>query len=404
MTISQLDSAIKHYKVTLTAIEQSRESPSSEIILCVLMARDAVQEALTTVDVSHRQEEKLIALLQLDNRLKKQAGMITGIVSLADWRASFHPPQNAWWWFLEAPIHHLDRFDWLWNALTVTSLTASLSLVVDISSRFMSGGLNFFGSFAVISQSVLMLLTTGGVLTEAGRKGIEEILSQLGIKKYLWQEVKLGLSVVLLFSLMGFRASLPQIAAYFNEQGLDHYLDGNWSSAQSDYELALALNPDNAKAHYNLGRLYENLEELDKARTQYWLAAQGDLDAGYNKLARLSIKSKKYSEAASLLFQGLELVSEEDKETRYALWKNLGWAQLKQKRYADAESSLTEAISLDQTRASAHCLLAQALEGKDIPKKALLEWEICLRYADRNYPEEYDWIKQARQRLDNQKK
>jgi len=267
-----------------------------------------------------------------------------------------------------------------------------------------SGGLNLLGSFAVISQSVLMLLTTGGVLTEAGRKGIEEVLSQLGIKKYLWQEVKLGLSVVLLFLLIGFRASLPQIAAYFNERGLNKYLDGNWSSAQSDYELALALNPDNAEAHYNLGRLYEDLEELDKARTQYRLAAQGDLDAGYNELARLYIKSKKYSEAASLLSRGLELASDEDKETRYALWKNLGWAQLGQKRYAEAESSLREAISLDQTRASAHCLLAQVLEGKGAPKSALMEWETCLRYADPRYSEEYDWIEKARQRIDSQGK
>ncbi|NES01060.1 MAG: tetratricopeptide repeat protein, partial [Symploca sp. SIO1B1] len=143
-----------------------------------------------------------------------------------------------------------------------------------------------------------------------------------------------------------------------------------------------------------------------QAKTQYQLAAQGDLDAGYNALARLSIKNKKYSEAVSLLYRGLELVSEEDKETKYALQKNLGWAHLEQKRYDDAKNRLEEAISLDNTespQASAHCLLAQVLEEKDSPKSALTAWENCLRYASQLYPEEYDWIEQARQRVDKQK-
>jgi len=243
-------------------------------------------EVLTDVNANQVHQKKLIVLTKLDSCLKKQAAVITRRVPLADWRASFNPPQDSWWWFLEAPTHRLDRFDWFWNALTVTSLTASL----------------------------------------------------------------------------------PQI-------------------------------------DYNLGRLYEDLEQSDKARTQYRLAAQGDLDAGYNELARLSIENKKYSEAVSLLFKGLELVSEEDKETRYALWKNLGWAQLEQKRYAEAETSLREAISFNNTQnqASAHCLLAQVLEEKDAAKSALTEWENCLKYANPRYPEEYEWIEQARQRIDQQK-
>ncbi|NES00618.1 MAG: hypothetical protein F6J86_43730, partial [Symploca sp. SIO1B1] len=49
MTISELNSALNYYEATLTVIEQAGESPSSAVILCVLMARDAVQEALTTV-------------------------------------------------------------------------------------------------------------------------------------------------------------------------------------------------------------------------------------------------------------------------------------------------------------------------------------------------------------------
>jgi tetratricopeptide (TPR) repeat protein len=363
-------------------------------------------------DVTQIPEANLIAVILLDSRLKKQAELITQTVELVNWRASFNPPNDYWWWFLETPTHRLDHFDWGWNALTVASLTASLSLVVDISSRFVSGDPGFLGSFAVISQAALTLLTAGGVLTEAGRNGIEKILSRLGIKKYLWQEVKLSLSGVLLLSLVGFRASLPLISSYFNEQGLDNYIEGDWSSAQSDYERALSLDPDNAEAHYNLGRLYEDLQELDKAMTQYRLAAQGGLDAAYNDLGRIYIQNEKYSQAASLLLKGLEIVQEGDAQTQYALLKNLGWARLKQGRYADAETHLREAIELDktlkQTPAAAHCLLAQVLEEDKEKKKdldnALKEWEICLGYANIRNPEEDAWYGMASKRLDSQDK
>jgi tetratricopeptide (TPR) repeat protein len=204
--------------------------------------------------------------------------------------------------------------------------------------------------------------------------------------------------------LIGFRVSLPLISDYFNERGLDNYIEGDWSSAQSDYERALSLDPDNAEAHYNFGRLYEDLQELDKARTQYRLAAQGGLDAAYNELARLYIQDKKYSQAASLLLKGLEIAQEGDAQTQYALLKNLGWARLEQGRYADAETYLRDAIEFDKTLrrtpAAAHCLLAQVIEKKEDPDSALREWEICLGYADVRNPDEDAWFGMARERLD----
>ncbi|NEO15428.1 MULTISPECIES: tetratricopeptide repeat protein [unclassified Moorena] len=409
MSILELYSTLKHYEAALTALEKTDNKPSAEAILRVLIARNIVHEKFA--DIAHISKDKLIKLVELDSRLKKQAGLITQTVQLADLRTSFHPPKDYWWWFLEAPTHRLDYLDWLWNAVTVTSLTASVSLVVDISSRFLTTSLGFIGSFAVISQSALTLFTAGGILTKAGRTGVEEIISRLGIPKYLWQEVKLVLSGVLLLSLIGFRASLPLISGYVNERGLDNYLEGDWSSAQSNYERALSLNPDNAEAHYNLGSLYEDLQELDKARTQYRLAAQGGLDAAYNELGRLYIQDKKYSQAVSLLLKGLDTVTETDTETKYALLKNLGWARLKKGRYADAETYLREAIELDkilqqkfnQTPAAAHCLLAQVMEKKD-PENALAEWEICLGYADVRNPDEDTWVGMARERVDSQDK
>lgn len=401
--MTSLQLALDFYEDAVTEIEKSGEHLSSELIVKVMIARDSVQAALT--DISQIPQDKLIKVIELDSRLKKQAGLITQTVELTEWCASFNPPKEAWWWFLEAPTHRLDHFDWLWNALIVISLTASFSLVVDISSRFLGGGgsLDFLGSFAVISQGALALLTAGSVLTEAGRTAIEKTLSRFGIKKYLWQEFKLLLSGLLLLFLIGFRASLPRISAYFNKQGLEHYLAGEWSSAMSDYERSLSLNPENAEAHYNLGRLYEDLQDLKKAQSHYRLAAQNDLDVAYIALGRLYVKDKKYSEGVSLLLQSLDRVKD-DNEVKYALLKNLGWARLQQGRYAEAENNLREAIALNNTKAEPHCLLAQVLEKQKAPKSALIEWETCLQYATGRNPDEDAWIGIARQRIDRQKK
>ena len=276
MTILQLYSAIKRYEAALIELENAIGNLSDEVILSVLIARDAVQAELTAV--TQIPKRKLIAVTELDGRLKKQARSIAQTVQLADWRASFNPPKEAWWWFLEIPIHPLDRFDWLWSAFQVVFLTGSLSLVVDISSRFLSGGLDVLSSFTVVSQSVLTLLTVGGALTKAGQTAIEQAFLRFGIKQYLWQEIKLGLSALLLLGLIGFRASLPQIATYFNERGLEKYIAGEWAIAQSKFERAIGLNPDDAEAHYNLGRLYEELQDLDQAKVQYRLALRGGLD------------------------------------------------------------------------------------------------------------------------------
>ncbi|MDB9412513.1 tetratricopeptide repeat protein [Microcystis aeruginosa] len=41
------------------------------------------------------------------------------------------------------------------------------------------------------------------------------------------------------------------------------------SSAEEDYQRALSLNPDDAEAHFNLGLLYEELQDFDLARKEY---------------------------------------------------------------------------------------------------------------------------------------
>lgn len=183
----------------------------------------------------------------------------------------------------------------------------------------------------------------------------------------------------------------------YNDRGLENYLAERLPQAVSDFTKALELDPNFAETHYNLGSLYEDLRDFDRARSEYRLAMLGGLTAAYNNLARLYILETDYTPAVDLLLKGLKL-AEHDAE-KYALRKNLGWARLGQGRYAEAKAELLTALDLDGKQASAYGLLAQALEGLGEKVEALVAWENCLRYASSYRPDEDTWIDLARQHL-----
>jgi len=395
MSSKNLSQAVAHYSATLSAVEDTQPQPSAGQILAVLKARDAIHVVLT--NKTQDTVEDLIAIVQLDGRLKRQIARTAEVVELADWRASLQPPAQAWWWFVEVPASRWDRFDWVWGALTILCLTISLGLVADISSRFLSGGPDTWAALAVVGQSMLTLLAAGGALTVAGQEAIKRILATLKVPAYFRQEARLILAILLLGGLAVLRLSLPDIAIWYNNHGLQNYNAGRLTSAQFDYLRAIKLNPDYLQAHYNLGSLYEDLQQIDNARAEYLAAVQGGLDAAYNNLARLYILEENYDAAVPLLKKGLLLTN--DDAVKYDLHKNLGWARLGQTRYEEAHVELQAAIALAPGQAPAHCLLAQVLERQSDRAGTRAEWDTCLKFADALRPDEDTWIGLARQRL-----
>lgn len=397
-TSPPFDMLLRQYATVLAVLEGTAPQPTIEQILDVLVARDAVQAALAGRVQDFRRNLK--ALISLDMRLKKQAETIAQVGELDKWRTSLNPPAEAWWWFFEASAqnHRSTRFDWLWGALGIVWLTAAFGLVVDVAVHFLSIGPDTLGAFAIIVEGAIVILAAGGVLTQAGREIVEFILTNLKIPKRLWQGAKLSFAVLLLLGLVAFRLSLPRLAVFYNNRGLDNYLAGRLTSAQLDYTRAIQLNSDYAEAHYNLGLLYEDMQDFDQARKEYRIAAQGGLHTAYNNLARLYILDGNDSAAVSLLLTVLDPVREE--MVRYDMLKNLGWARLGQARYAEAEMHLRSAINLASDQAPAHCLLAQALEGEGDTAGAMAEWEYCLKYAAGNNPDEDTWIGIARKRFE----
>ena len=401
MSNSSLEQDLKTYQ-DLIAILQEHPTPTEAQILNILLARDRIQTALTE---TYLITDNILNILQeLDNILRKKQATIAPII--AKLHPDFNPDTKNWWWLLEAPKidSSWHKYDLLANGASVTFLTISLGLIGEIGSRFLSGGSDILGGVLISFQSILTLLAAGGVLTKTGQETGKNLLARFGIQEQYWQEIGAGLSFLLMLSIWGLRLSLPTVATWYNHWGWSHYQKGDLSSAEEDYQRALSLNPDDAEAHFNLGLLYEELQDFDLARKEYILAIQGgEITTAINNLARLHILNKNYPAAVHLLLKA-QSEPKLDQETQFAIWKNLGWARLKQGDIPGAETALLEAIKLDKNSAAPHCLLAQVKEAQNNQTEALKEWETCNQYANSLNPDEDSWRIQAQQCLANREK
>ncbi|MEM9905070.1 MAG: tetratricopeptide repeat protein, partial [Cyanobacteria bacterium P01_D01_bin.44] len=130
-------------------------------------------------------------------------------------------------------------------------------------------------------------------------------LASLGIRRYWWQETKLGLSLLLLFSLVGFRTSLPQISQTLTRLGTEDIDSGSIVEAETQLKRAISLDRDNADAHYQLAQVYDDLDQTDKAIIHYQIAAEEDIWVAYAALAELYIRDERTALADALIEEAL---------------------------------------------------------------------------------------------------
>jgi tetratricopeptide (TPR) repeat protein len=408
---SDFNFALERYQTELEQIcTSSDRSITPQQILRLLNVRDRVATILTHPPQISPQQS--VQLLQLDEQLKQQAERLTRVVSFEDLRHSLATSKDVWWWQLDAiapPSHALDYF---WKGLTVITWATNLGLLANIISRFVLGGPGVGGVFAIALPSILALLQAKTELTESGWAGFQQVLERWRVPRRLREEVHLGVTLTFLAFLLGFWFCLPKISDWYNRQGLADADAGKVGSAEQNYERAIALNPDNVAAHFNLGSLYEDLQEFDKAQRQYLIAVKGDLPEAYNNLGRLYLKKKQYAEAVALLQQGLQINQDIPSEVKYSLFKNLGWVRLQQGRTAEAQAALQVAVSLasdPETQqyiefpGSAHCLLAKVLEKEKLPG-AIAQWQKCAEFASNKNSDEDVWVHEAQLKLNAAKK
>jgi serine/threonine protein kinase len=164
-----------------------------------------------------------------------------------------------------------------------------------------------------------------------------------------------------------------------------------------NYEKAFKLRPNNWQGHYGLGNFYEDQKKYDLAEKEYQLAIQGSDKAvlAVAALSRLKNRNNEHEAAISLALQGLQ--ETKDPEIQAALYKDLGWARLKQNKLGEAKEYLEKAIQLDG-RTDASCLLSQVEEALGEKDTARIYIEVCM-LANSTLPEVLNWRQELLDRI-----
>ncbi len=417
--ITPLQSALERYKVALECLDRRGTTILPQEALEILSARNLLQKSLEAeIEIPGT---IMPQVMQLDFYLKQQAYLVTEVLDLAEYRASFLPPPQAWWWNLDAigEDPSPERLSWLWRGTRIGLWTVNLGLLGTLAARFFSGASGFVEMIAIALPSILALMQANNELTASGQEAFNRLLNKLKIPQDFYEEAKFMPAASLFLLLIVIWFAQPQMARQINLEGWEAQKKGLLIKAEQHYLKAIALAPNNLDAIYNLGSLYEELQDFDNARKYYLTAAKGGFPEAYNNLARLYIQQKKYPEAVLLLKEGLDKINEQEKgevklqknlpEVKYSIFKNLGWARLKQQQNEEAYYYLLIATGISSNPdveqyipnpGAAHCLLAQVLEAQKNP--ALESWQQCynlLEAKERKNPEEDTWFSLAQKRL-----
>jgi|GEM_PF-3639535 len=217
-----------------------------------------------------------------------------------------------------------------------------------------------------------------------------------------------GMSILLILGLVGALGVRPKLYQYYYEKGLQNYSDNNWNKAWENFNLSLFFSPNSRKAKYYKGQMYEKKGDFEKASEIYEELMKLNFEAAYSALARLyilgQVSDKNPADAVNLLLPNVKHFKSPD--VKYAVLKNLGWAEFKQQNYKSAQKFLQEAVHLDEQYplrkargALAYCLFAELLEEMITNNDSMYYWEKCFAYADPDkYPEEEKWFKKSKQR------
>ncbi|NEO55479.1 MAG: hypothetical protein F6K54_21835 [Okeania sp. SIO3B5] len=404
-------------------------------VIEILLTRDALHKALS--NKIKPSASAILRIEELDRKLRENADGLIQDINLAEYRENFPKTRDAWWWYLDNIVeekakksHPWNRFDWLVRVIRVIVWTGNLTLLGTLASLFLSSGSGLGGAVTIAIPSILSLLQAQSELTETGKKGFDKLLDKVKIPQYFHEEAKLVSSLLMTGLLLVIWLNLSSISNRYKLAGQKLQDQEKLASAEEKYLQAIKLDSDNLDARYKLATIYEELQDFSNAKKQYIIAAKGGFLDAYNNLAYWYIRENKNGEAIDLLNQGLQLLEEKEENfeqltdreklnfqtQKYSIFKNLGWARFKQKRYDNAISSLLLAMAIAKNPeyqryirnpGAAFCIYSQVLLKTGKPLSEVKEnWQQCrqliksrLAAGESINSEEYEWLYEVEQQL-----
>jgi tetratricopeptide (TPR) repeat protein len=252
----------------------------------------------------------------------------------------------------------------------------------------------FLGFTASVAE-ILAIASFIGLQTERGRLVLDRLEDTAPAKRLLGTPKRACVTawVAAVVAIVLLHAGSPLAARYFRSQGVIALEQGHYSAAIKDFQQAVSLVPEDARAHYNLASAYEALQNDEDAVAEYLIAIE--LDDGfwpsYNNLGHLYVQTLQKPDAALAILH-LGLRQSESPIGEAVISKNIAWSYLEIGYPKMAISTLEEALSqllalrdagemVEIYLAEAYRVNALALQSLDRMDEARISWQDSLGYA-----------------------
>ncbi|MDL1942393.1 tetratricopeptide repeat protein [Chloroflexi bacterium CFX2] len=399
----------KTVNVVLQRYKNKLELCSQDLseMLSLLVYRDVVAKEVERL--SEAEVKEVDFLIELDKQLKDLLA-ITPIEKLVQWKTTFRPKENSWWWNFNLEEESKTGKNIFWGLVSGLLFLMTTTMALEIIKRFW---VSTPDSISVIG-SLIVVFITSSPLSKYSQEIFHLIFGSIKIigPRYRAQTIT---GVALISFLMIFSAriwGMQSLALYYNNKGFEDLSSGNGESAQQAFERATSLNPDQVVPYQNLADFYLKVGLLDKAEIWYQKAIEQDVNfsPAYNGLGHLYNVQGEFENAELVLLTGLNVNTDLGDDNlrlvmKYQLLSNLGWAYFGQEKNDYAINILKEAILLEQEireieessnsefrNAIPHFFLAHLYVLNGEFDKAQHEWEESLRYLDASNWKEKEWI------------
>ena len=328
----------------------------------IVFTRDRIQAALR--ESRNYDPAVLSQLSALDKTLRRSRKLLHSESSDFEYlRSVANPPKSNWWWYPPPPST-------AWTVISLFFLTLSVSILADFTRRLLNSGPDEIGLLAIAVQALFAVGATS-TFTAAGHDSMQTILSWLGITRSHQPAIKLGITAVLLIVMFCAWKYLPsRLSLYYNDSTFKQQ-PPDPSAARTNYTRAINLDSSDVYAHFNLGSLYEQSYEYDKAADEYRRTIVIDPNhvRAYSNLSRLLLMQNDVLGALQVADSAVKLPPEgrpDDAQVAAGLYRNRALAEFLLGFNDQAEADAKTGSAKHAAAAAPYCVLAKvyAKEGK----------------------------------------
>ncbi len=168
---------------------------------------------------------------------------------------------------------------------------------------------------------------------------------------------------------------------------------------------AATLNPADASAHYNLGLIHQQRNELNEARTRFERAIEIDADEvdSHYQLGRIAREQERLPDAIKHFS---EVVERDPLHSLHEIWREIGATYLAAGQFEDAREALERFLENRNLDPQGLYLMGRALAGLGRQREAANSMQACIEAVKTapayKYRTEKRWLNEAQQFLRSQ--